>query len=542
MVPRVSDPPTRHHPALTKSLKPAAAETKLAGFLEKTQTQPYLHPDAQLSLAGITYSAQSGPTGGLAIHHLKRINAGLKGENLVAETADELAMFGGEAALPEGDDSKLDATVEAKSDEKKKGVLKRKRSTEEVGKWAEQSSEAAFDEAQAGAAAEDWQDREEYEQNQQPLEGEVGEREGAPATKQGGQPPVVQHAGGDEHKELSAADKKARKEAKKARADHSYESCFETSSDQINESHNVDDNVGSVERQIAKRKRDEQDCSGPGLSNKLRRQGQAPDVEVDCSHDDEPLPVPSPYTTGTAEQETHRSRPSTVANGALCQRVPGHRSALVPPDILDLTQVLRSCQIPAPHGQDGGQMPLHESPVPDSVLEQMTTTLPLAASPSFWDTEQDQRSDDDVGSPDGSPTSVAPLSTFSDVQIWVVPPPASGFLGSNDSRVQDIEPNDVKVSSEQGYGDGRSPSNAIDADAFGDVHRSRTPSPEETPLLNDHSNASSSSPLEDLFLVQSQGDEELQEAIMALSLTRTLLALERPGDGEEELEGSYQSK
>ncbi|KAI7391322.1 hypothetical protein KC336_g16752, partial [Hortaea werneckii] len=53
--------------------------------------------------------------------------------------------------------------------------------------------------------------------NQQPLEGEVGEREGAPATKQGGQPPVVQHAGGDEHKELSAADKKARKEAKKAR-------------------------------------------------------------------------------------------------------------------------------------------------------------------------------------------------------------------------------------------------------------------------------------------------------------------------------------
>ncbi|KAI7554985.1 hypothetical protein KC331_g155 [Hortaea werneckii] len=217
MVPRVSDPPTYHHPALTKALKPASAETKLAGFLEKTQTQPYLHPDAQLSLAGITYSAQSGPTGGLAIHHLKRIDAGLKGENLVAETADELAMFGGEAALPEGDDSKLDATIEAKSDEKKKGVLKRKRSTEEVGKWAEQSSEAAFGEAQAGAAAEDWQDREEYEQNQQPLEGEVGEREGAPATKQGGQPPVVRHAGGDGHKELSAADKKARKDAKKAR-------------------------------------------------------------------------------------------------------------------------------------------------------------------------------------------------------------------------------------------------------------------------------------------------------------------------------------
>lgn len=187
-------------------------------------------------------------------------------------------------------------------------------------------------------------------------------------------------------------------------------------------------------------------------------------------------------------------------------------------------------------------MPLHQSPVSDSVLEQTTTTSPPAASPSFWDTEQDQRSNDDVGSPDGSPTSVAPLSTFSDVQIWVVPPPASGFLGSNDSRVQDIEPNDVKVSSEQGYGDGRGPSDAIDADAFADVHRSRTPSPEETPLLNDHSNASSSFSLEGSFLVQSQGDEELQEAIMALSLTRALLASGRPGDGEDELEGSSQSR
>ncbi|RMZ04790.1 hypothetical protein D0864_01447 [Hortaea werneckii] len=517
MVPRASDPPTRHHPALTKSLKPAAAETKLAGFLEKTQTQPYLHPDAQLSLAGITYSAQSGPTGGLAIHHLKRIDAGLKGENLVAETADELAMFGGDAALPEGDDSKLDATIGAKSDEKKKGVLKRKRSTEEVGKWAEQSSEAAFGEAQTGAAAEDWQDREEYEQSQQPLEGEVGEREGAPATKQGGQPPVVQHAGGDGHKELSAADKKARKEAKKARADHSYESSLEASSYQINESPNVDGNLGLTGRQIEKRKRDEQDSYAPGHSNKLRRQGQASSDEADCAHDDVASPELSPCTPDTTEQETFR--PSTEPGGPAHQHVSRPRPVLQPLEIPDLPQVLRSCQICARHRQHEGQMPLHAPSMPGAVSEQTTTTPPPVASPSYRDTEQEQCSDDDAGSPDGSPTCVAPLSTLSDVQIRVVPPPA-GSLGSDDIRIQDAEPEDVERPSEQGDQDGGSSSDVIDVDAFAEVHRSRTPSPEEISLSDDHLNESTDSSLEDLQVVHSPLDEELQEAVMALSLRR----------------------
>ncbi|RMY89211.1 hypothetical protein D0864_06482 [Hortaea werneckii] len=517
MVPRASDPPTRHHPTLTKSLKPAAAETKLAGFLEKTQTQPYLHPDAQLSLAGITYSAQSGPTGGLAIHHLKRIDAGLKGENLVAETADELAVFGGEAALPEGDDSKLDATIGAKSDEKKKGVLKRKRSTEEVGKWAEQSSEAAFGEAQAGAAAEDWQDREEYEQSQQPLEGEVGEREGAPATKQGGQPPVVQHAGGDGHKELSAADKKARKEAKKARTDHSYESSFETSSYQINESHNVDGNLGLTERQIAKRKRDEQDSYGPGPSNKVRRHGQTSSDELDCSHDDVASSDLSPYTTDTADQEAFR--PSTEPGGPAHQHVSRPQPVLQPLEIPDLTQVLRSCQISARYRQHEGQMPLHGPSLPDAVLERTTTTTPPTASLSYSNDEQDLLSDVDAGSPDGSPTSVAPLSTFSDVQIRVVPPPASS-LGSDEIRIQDVEPEDVEHSSFKGHQDGGSSSNVIDVDAFAEVHRSRTPSPEEISLSNDDLNESTDSSSEDLQVVHSPLDEELQEAIMALSLRR----------------------
>ena len=92
--------------------------------------------------------------------------------------------------------------------------------------------------------------------------------------------------------------------------------------------------------------------------------------------------------------------------------------------------------------------------------------------------------------------------------------------------------------------DRKSSPNVLDADALPEVHRSRTPTPppEETSLSNDHLNDSANSSLEDLQLVQSQHDEKLQEALAALSLTRALLALERPGDDEDELGGSSQSR
>lgn len=47
--------------------------------------------------------------------------------------------------------------------------------------------------------------------------------------------------------------------------------------------------------------------------------------------------------------------------------------------------------------------------------------------------------------------------------------------------------------------------------------------------------------MEDLRFVRSQLDEEFQEAIAALSLSRALLALERPGH-DDELENSFQSR
>lgn len=227
MVPRTSYPPVVHHANLNKTLTPTAAQSQLASFLEKTSTQPHLHPDSLLSTTGITYSAHSGPSGGLAIHHLRRIEAGLRGENLVAETEEELAQYKDDYVGKEGDDEDLNESI-AQSERKQRKELKKRKRTAEIQDWAEDTSSQA-DLGPPGREIEsfahtplhesDWQDQEEYEAQQRPLEGEVGEREGAPVQKQNGAVPrVVEHGGGGEgKKELSAADKKARKSAKKAR-------------------------------------------------------------------------------------------------------------------------------------------------------------------------------------------------------------------------------------------------------------------------------------------------------------------------------------
>ena len=218
MAPVKPYPPVHHHPHLTKTLKPSEVQEQLAAFLEQTKTKPHLHPDALLSGTGIQYSATSGPNGGLALHQLRRIEAGLRGENLIPETAADLRQFEEDGALPEGDDSALDTAIESKS--ARRGGLKRNRSIERVREWEDGSSQAAL-----GAALEDgWQDQEEYERQQRPLEGDVGERAGAPVVQQGGvEPEIVEHNDAGEVEQPSAKiqktemDKAARKAAKKER-------------------------------------------------------------------------------------------------------------------------------------------------------------------------------------------------------------------------------------------------------------------------------------------------------------------------------------
>lgn len=232
MVPRSSYPPVVHHDHLTQTLNPSTAQGQLKIFLEKTSTHPHLHPDSLLSTTGITYSAHSGPSGGLAIHHLRRIEAGLRGENLVADTEEELRRITGDDDEGEGDDEDLDRSI-ARSEEK---LSKKRKRTEEIQDWAEETSSQA-DGAVVPPGREiesfahtplhqvdyegngEWQDQREYELGQRIVEGEVGEREGAPAERQNVALPKVakeeENAGGK--KELSRKEKEARKKAKKAR-------------------------------------------------------------------------------------------------------------------------------------------------------------------------------------------------------------------------------------------------------------------------------------------------------------------------------------
>ncbi|EMC91399.1 hypothetical protein BAUCODRAFT_54618, partial [Baudoinia panamericana UAMH 10762] len=193
-------PPTHHHPSKRRRLSPTTTSDHLSTFLSLTETQPHLHPDAQLSREGIRFPTHTGSKGGLALHHLRRILAGLRGESLVAENDVE-------------------------------------RWTDDIG------SEAAFGErTQAGAKGTvaggegDWQEREGYELEQRPLEGDVGDRDGAPVVRQNGAPPAVPHvtdeqADGDERaqavmeakrrggkgKGLTESEKLARRAAKKER-------------------------------------------------------------------------------------------------------------------------------------------------------------------------------------------------------------------------------------------------------------------------------------------------------------------------------------
>ena len=246
MVPKSSYPPSFHHAHLTKTLPPSQAQKQIANFLNLTSSKPHLHPDSLLYASGISFSATSGPRGGLALHHLKRVEAGLRGENLVAESKEELdALFGedgeGVDGTGEGDDRVLDALIDQTEGKLQGGGErgKKRKRREEITEWAENSSQAGagaevagsgYGEVESFAATPlhqfDWQEQEEYELQQRPMQGEVGEREGgagATMVKQNGAPPdVVEH---DEDGEVvkkkkskspkTAAEKEARKGAKR---------------------------------------------------------------------------------------------------------------------------------------------------------------------------------------------------------------------------------------------------------------------------------------------------------------------------------------
>lgn len=218
MAPRQAYPPSHtYHPV--RSIAPSDAQEVLSAYLSKCESNPHLHPDSTLSRTGVSFSATSGPTGGLAIHHLRRIEAGLRGENLGIESEEELLGKFGDV-LPEGNDERLDEVIAYGLNGRKKS-RREGRDESEIEQWSDQVVQHQEIESFANTPmyrpmheeeeTNGWQDQEVYEQEQGILEGEMGEREGAPSVKQNGNVPEIMEEGVGR----SERDKEERKRRKK---------------------------------------------------------------------------------------------------------------------------------------------------------------------------------------------------------------------------------------------------------------------------------------------------------------------------------------
>ncbi|MCJ1406715.1 hypothetical protein MMC19_000782 [Ptychographa xylographoides] len=146
----ISFPPHRLHSST--QIAPSQALHLISAYLEAATTEAYLQPNALLTEGGAE-SATSGPNTGLTLHHLKRVEAGLRGEHLSADIfppqngmQDTTGLQTNMSGVVEGGTSVLPAIEED-----------------------EQIAEAKLRE-------EGWQDKAEFELEQDVTQGEIGDR------------------------------------------------------------------------------------------------------------------------------------------------------------------------------------------------------------------------------------------------------------------------------------------------------------------------------------------------------------------------------
>lgn len=175
-------PPFRLHS--TERVSPSHALRLVSAYLEAATTDPSLHPNALLTENGPVTPA-SGAVTGLVLHNLKRIEAGLKGEYL----APDLDLDGFEVeALPDSVAQEGGITSLSDPNQARRGV-------QEVSNLDM-----------------DWQDKDEFEREQEIIQGDVGSRNNAVEDEPGLTPPrrptkVIK----------SISEKDARREAKRER-------------------------------------------------------------------------------------------------------------------------------------------------------------------------------------------------------------------------------------------------------------------------------------------------------------------------------------
>lgn len=177
-------PPAVHH-SITR-VSTSEALSLLTAYLEATTTDPSLHPSARLTEHG-PVAPSSGPNTGLVLHNLRRVEAGLRGEDLGEDLTFQ--KYGGDGLpelMPNGvaEDADNDAFGDLLSKEQ-----------EDVEMQGE------------------WQDKAEFERQQGVVQGDIGKRDNAVDggfEEDGAVVPRVKATWGP-------GDKEAKKKAKKER-------------------------------------------------------------------------------------------------------------------------------------------------------------------------------------------------------------------------------------------------------------------------------------------------------------------------------------
>ncbi|KAF2441223.1 hypothetical protein P171DRAFT_92118 [Karstenula rhodostoma CBS 690.94] len=172
-----------HRLVSSQSITLENAASILDRYLTNSEVHSHLHPDALITPSGTTFGAQGGSTGGVIMHNLRRVAAGLKGNYMEPEPTPE----------PEGEEQNA---------------------LNGANNYKDQSSGGKTD----GTAAEDWQDMSEFEREEGAIDvGELGDRSNF-VQQEEIEPGHLSGEGKKRKKDDEGKlDKAARKKAKKAK-------------------------------------------------------------------------------------------------------------------------------------------------------------------------------------------------------------------------------------------------------------------------------------------------------------------------------------
>ena len=147
-------PPYRH--ISSKPISLTDASQILGRYLVNSESHPHLHPDALITPTGVTFSSHGGPTGGVVMHNLRRVAAGLRGEYLEPEATPEPEELDEGSAKSKGEKGRRKAAAEEEWQtmsefEREEGQVEVGEVGEERTNFVQQGGDVAGMEVTAGA-------------------------------------------------------------------------------------------------------------------------------------------------------------------------------------------------------------------------------------------------------------------------------------------------------------------------------------------------------------------------------------------------------